>query len=252
MSLLKRASVIICALALMLLVGCGAGNDAANTIDKKFIGDLSGGLQERWKINEAEGSSRESLIKAVDAEIKHVEKYKNETFEDQALGEKAKKYCDNLEQSKKAAGYYDSDYSKYIEQWSELQDQRYILIEDFVNNHGLAVSSEYKKNLDDLVSRASSAKEKAEEKAAVEQLCKAMQFQPAENHEYQCVLENTTSYNFKSFSASINLLDNDGVIVNSTYTSVDNWAPGQKARFEFFTMDDFNSMDIKPSYYTVG
>ena len=46
---------------------------------------------------------------------------------------------------------------------------------------------------------------------------------------------------------NINLLDADGVVVQSTGDSVNNWEKGQKVKFSFSTPYEFASVSVKPS-----
>ena len=65
---------------------------------------------------------------------------------------------------------------------------------------------------------------------------------------YSAVVENTTDINFEFINLEINLLDADGVIVESTNSNINNFNSGSKARFEFDTMEDFDSYDIVASW----
>ena len=65
------------------------------------------------------------------------------------------------------------------------------------------------------------------------------------------MVENTTGLGFSSLSLTINLLDAEGVIVETTYANVDNFASGAKARLEFMTDKEFASTDISVQYYNL-
>lgn len=54
---------------------------------------------------------------------------------------------------------------------------------------------------------------------------------------------------FGTLGLAINLLDADEIIVESTYYTVNNFANGQKARIEFSTDKDFNSVDTQVDWY---
>ena len=62
---------------------------------------------------------------------------------------------------------------------------------------------------------------------------------------YSAVAKNTSGLNFSYFNLNINLLDKDGVIIESTSASVNNFSEGAKARFEFSTDKSFKKIDIK-------
>ena len=62
---------------------------------------------------------------------------------------------------------------------------------------------------------------------------------------YSAVVKNTTSDDFNYFAFNINLNDKDGVTVETTTASTDNWEAGTKHRFEFGTEKSFKSIEIK-------
>ena len=48
---------------------------------------------------------------------------------------------------------------------------------------------------------------------------------------YNAIVKNTSSIDFDSFVADVNLLDKDGVIVESTTVYVNSWKQGAKTKF---------------------
>ena len=60
---------------------------------------------------------------------------------------------------------------------------------------------------------------------------------------YVAVLENTSEYDIEFLSLNMNLLDADGVIVDTAYDSVEHVSKGQKVRIEFSTMEDIDAVD---------
>lgn len=66
---------------------------------------------------------------------------------------------------------------------------------------------------------------------------------------YEAVIENITDKTFEYFSIDINLLDVDGVIIESNYCSVNNFEPGKKAKIEFSTDAKFEKYELTSDYY---
>ena len=258
MALSLVAMVIVVAFG---LAACGAGQPAESSsgyADEQFVKDLSKALEARWSVTEASGSSskgsddadREMRSKAVDAELAVLEDYTGAKFEDSALQEKAIKYVNCLKDQKASLEYYSVDNSRYKEDWSKAYDARTQLIKDFVNNYSLTVSEKNAGMLNDLLTNAKLVSEKEDQQAAVDAICASIQFQPSDSEygkEYAAIVENTSSIDFSYFSINVNLLDADGVIVESTGDSVDNWEAGQKVRFTIHTLEDFASIIVKAS-----
>ena len=49
-----------------------------------------------------------------------------------------------------------------------------------------------------------------------------------------------------------NLFDKEDVILESTQDSVENWKPGTKARFEFFTSEKFNKYAVEQAEWSIS
>ena len=67
--------------------------------------------------------------------------------------------------------------------------------------------------------------------------------------DYEAVIENITDKTFETFNVDINLLDADGIILETAYAWVENFAPGKKAKLEFSTDTAFVSYEIVIDYY---
>ena len=67
--------------------------------------------------------------------------------------------------------------------------------------------------------------------------------------DYEAVIENITDKTFETFNVDINLLDADGIILETAYAWVENFAPGKKAKLEFSTDTAFESYEIVIDYY---
>lgn len=190
----------------------------------------------------------------INAELDVVKKYRDEKFEDSDLQELAIEYINCLNDQNDALEYLTVDYTKYSELHKEAYNKRTTIIKQMVDDYGLTVSDDYQSDLNDLLTNAKIVKEDEDKQAKIDALVSSIVFEVTEDDgygykTYGAVVENTTGIDFTSFGLSINLLDADGVIVESEYSSVENFNNGAKARFEFFTDVEFTSYQITVDYW---
>lgn len=268
---MKRVlSVLLAAvLCVGMLTGCGNTNSASTQkeehyADEDFMKDAAKALETRWKMNESdedkvytEGSDeqKELFSKWTQAELDILSEYEDEKFEDSKLKELAIQYINALKDQEEAMKYVTVDYLKFSEIWQSSYDLRTQIIAQLKEDYGLNVSEKYQSILDDLVTNAQLVTEEQTTKETVETFAKGIQFALEKDEyglkTYSTVVENTTGLGFSSLSLTINLLDAEGVIVETTYANVDNFASGAKARLEFMTDKEFASTDISVQYYNL-
>ena len=260
--------MLVVAMCFGMLAGCGKTNDTSaqkeeeKFADEDFMKDMAKSLETRWALNEAdanksytEGSEeqKELFSKWTKAELDIVQKYEDEKFENSKLKELAIQYINVLKTQEDAMKCVTVDYVKFSDIWQTNYDARTQIIAQLKNDYGLEVSKKYQSSLDDLLTNAQLVTDEQNTKNTVEEFIKSIQF-TVESDEYgmktcSAVVENTTGLGFKSLPLTINLLDADGVIVETTYSSVSNFAAGAKAKFEFMTTKEFTSTDINAEYY---
>lgn len=251
--------VILLLVFVISIIGIGCSNSEPETYDQDFLKSISTGLEERWKLNDeydklikdeklSEKEGIEYYKKFVKVELDNVEKYKDLNFEDSKLQELAISYINCLKQQQEALEYVNSNFEKFQSLWDEAYKERSKIIANLNENYELTISDNYKDTLQDVdkVSTQTKEYEKIEEKV------KNTKFKMVSSSygwkDYKAIIENTTSCNFEYFSININLIDKDGVIVESTFASVNNWKAGQKAKFEFSTDKDFETMSYELDY----
>lgn len=61
---------------------------------------------------------------------------------------------------------------------------------------------------------------------------------------YETTIKNTTSLTFEWFSFEVNLLDENGKILDTQTSKVTIWKPDQKRRFNFTTKEEFAAIDV--------
>ncbi|MBR3126035.1 MAG: FxLYD domain-containing protein [Mogibacterium sp.] len=243
-------SVVLCIIVASFLAACGAGS--SKTTDELFISAEAKGLQARWDLSdqhEKEGTTGgESFIACVDAELNPIAAYKDSEFEDEALGNLATEYIGILEKSKElASDYYDKNYETFSNEYTTLNQRRSQIIKAFSEDYQLPIDEDHTDTLKTFIADANLT-------SAVQDIISSTTFELAEDDygwkKYQAVVENTTDKTFDSFCYNINLVDKDGVVVETQNAYTENWKPGDKHRFEFSTEAEFDKIEIdKAEWY---
>lgn len=260
----------------LLSAGCSSNNNSKNEekkeeiqyADDQFIKDMSKGLQARWKLNEQDENKegydqidvqsseyKDMMLSYVQAELDCIEKYKDEKFKDSQLQEKAISYINLLTKHKEVCDYIPVDYyGKYLDEFQSIYNERSKIIEDMANNYGLTVEEKYQSNLDEFKTNSQLVQEQDALQNSITNMLNNIQFQEVNDDgygwkTYQAVVENTSGKDFSEFSVNINLLNADGVIVETQYDQVSNFANGAKAQFEFMTDKDFTSTQVTANWY---
>lgn len=261
----KNLLIFMAVLSTMAIVLCGCGNTNTKHAEKSteeqyadedFMKDLAAGLEKRWSIEEPEqytegdDTHKEYYTKLVDAEYDKVTPYLDKKFKDSTLQQKAISYINMIKQQKEALKYLQVDYDKYNKLWEEAYNERSKLIVDFVKNYGLTVSDEYKSDLDNFEVNAQEVEEKETKDNQVNEIMNHMNFKKNKSNsydwkEYNTTVENTSDIDFESFMVNVNLLDKEGVIVESTTVYVNNWKKGTKTKFTFSTDKEFDKISVE-------
>ena len=260
----------------LLSAGCSSNNNSKNEekkeeiqyADDQFIKDMSKGLQARWTLNEQDENKegydqidvqsseyKDMMLSYVQAELDCIEKYKDEKFKDSQLQEKAISYINLLTKHKEVCDYIPVDYyGKFLDEFQSIYDERSKIIEDMANNYGLTVEEKFQSNLDEFKTNSQLVQEQDALQNSITNMLNNIQFQEVNDDgygwkTYQAVVENTSGKDFSEFSVNINLLNADGVIVETQYDQVSNFANGARAQFEFMTDKDFTSTQVTANWY---
>lgn len=215
------------------------------------------GLESRWDITDnadyvTDDEMKETLGSAVKAELDSVEKYKDEKFEDSALQELVLKYINTLKAQEESLDYVSADPDKFNTDWQSAYEERTQMIDTFYNDYDLKVSEKYESDLEELLTKSKLVTEEANTKETIEKWIDSFAFTEVSDEygfkTYEAVVENTTGVDFDYISLSINLIDAEGVTLETTYASIDNVTNGAKVKFEFTTDAEFSSTEITPDY----
>lgn len=258
-------TTMIMIIGIICVVGCSSDSQSEATTEEYFADDdfmaaLSQGLEDRWSLDDGSeyeyytDEHKEIYTKYVNAELDKVEDFTTKKFKDTTLQEKAIKYINALKAQKEALDYVTVDPEQYEEKWGTAYNERSKLITEFVNNYNLTVSDDYANTLKEFEINAKEVEQNEEIKESIQEMLASVEFQ-AERDEYSDwvtytgVIENTAGVDFNSFEININLLDKDGMIVESLFDSISNLKKGQKAKIEFSTDQEFKTTSLEINYW---
>lgn len=146
------------------------------------------------------------------------------------------------------------DYDRYETEYSTIYDERSKVIKTMVDDYGMTVDEKYQDTLNDFITNSQLVTEQENTVAAVENMLKGIQFQVVEDmgdglKTYQTIVENITGLDFNTFNININLLDENGVIVESVWEQVNNFNNGAKVQVEFSTDKEFASTEVTGDWW---
>ena len=275
---MKKATVLLASCMIgtgLLFTGCSGSQQESKQeeeihyADEDFVKDMAKGLEARWTLNEQDESKegydaidlqsseyKDMMISYINAELDCIGKYKDEKFEDSKLQEETISYINLLNDHIEICDYIPVDYyGKYLEEFQPIYDGRSKIIQDMADNYGLTVSDKFQSNLDEFKTNSKLVQEKDAQEQAIESMLSNITFEEVPDEyagdwkTYQGVVENTTGSDFSTFAVNINLLNADGVIVETAYDQVSNFTNGAKAQFEFSTDKEFTSTEVTVQYY---
>lgn len=275
---MKKATVLLASCMIgtgLLFTGCSGSQQESKQeeeihyADEDFVKDMAKGLEARWTLNEQDESKegydaidlqsseyKDMMISYINAELDCIGKYKDEKFEDSKLQEETISYINLLNDHIEICDYIPVDYyGKYLEEFQPIYDGRSKIIQDMADNYGLTVSDKFQSNLDEFKTNSKLVQEKDAQEQAIDSMLSNITFEEVPDEyagdwkTYQGVVENTTGSDFSTFAVNINLLNADGVIVETAYDQVSNFTNGAKAQFEFSTDKEFTSTEVTAQYY---
>lgn len=236
------------------LVGCSSSDEGPKYCDQEFLTALTKGLSARWDTAAKEGETEEEYYsRLVATELSKIESYASQPFEDTKLQEKAVSYINLLKDQEEALTYINVDYIKYNEMWEKAYNARSLAIVDFINEYELTFPAKYEDTVKEFMTNAKLVEKNQQLESQVQQMADTIVFELVSKSygwaDYEAVIENITDKTFETFNVDINLLDADGIILETAYAWVENFAPGKKAKLEFSTDTAFESYEIVIDYY---
>lgn len=250
---MKKIFAILVSFILILSLGACSSSEE-KTYDNQFLKDLSKGLMMRWDTQTEQDETEETYYnRLVDGELEYVSQYADKKFEDLKLQERAIAYINLLNMQKDALTYYSADYSRFSKMWEQAYNDRTQAIKVFIDEYDIKFNSKYDEIVSSIASNAKAADESDLLEEKVSEMVSMVNFKKVKTSYsysyYEYIIENITDKTFSSFSLDINLLDADGVIVDTEYVYVNNFSPKQKAKLEFSTDVKFEKYEITADYY---
>lgn len=233
--------IIALVLSTVMIFGC-----EKESVDDQYLSAMKKGLQSRWNLtdsneNSDKSDSKEAWKSYFDAEYNEINRFKSKKFENKKLQKTAKEYIGLIQKSEDALKYFDND-AKFAAEIDDITNQRAAIIYELHKSNKLDFDDKYKDDASDMY-------ETGKTYLAVQKILKTTKFKLEKNDygykTYSAVVKNTTSDDFNYFAFNININDKDGVTVETTTASTDNWEAGTKHRFEFGTEKSFKSIEIE-------
>lgn len=226
-----------------ICIHCGHDERPA---DDRFPEALAAGLEQRWQLEGALKEDKEYVWTAEDwadcfnAEYSLLQSFREEKFQDEALGEAALSYIGSIEASLTALEHFGTEAWEDAYHNDAYQDQTVALLE--INDlRPITVSEDYAENLERMLHNGEIIK-------LVRPLFDQVLFlhinTMGDSQVYETTLRNTSSLKFLWFSFDVQLKDEEGNVLTTETIKVENWKPDEKKRFKFTTQETFAAVDV--------
>lgn len=264
---MKKIVLLLSVLSSLFIVsGCGNNDNKAKTTnstkeeyaDKAFLEDFKQGLYDRWDYNENSNDTdyAEYYKNLADKELNHVAKYKDKKFKDSTLQEYAIKYINILKKSK---SFDDDTYNRYellfdedkTNDYYKLYVERTGLIKDIVEKYKIKFDKKHEESYKGIINNNSKAVKDAEKDTKIKAIVENLSFEKKDDNYYEAIAENNSGYNISNLELSINLLNSDGVVVDTTNDYIQNIENGQKFVVKIYadSNTNFSSTKVEVTYY---
>ena len=235
-----------------ICVHCGHDERPA---EDRFPDMLAAGLQERWQLEAQlqeretapEGEETEPYVRTREdwenlfaAEYTRIAPFKQEKFQDEAMEAAALRYIGSIEASVDALEHFGTDQweDEYFNGAYWEQANALYLVNAL---RPISVAEEHQETLTDLLINGEIIN-------MVRPLLDQVMFLHVGTNnagkKYETTIKNTTSLNFEWFSLDVNLLDEDGKIMDTETVKVITWKPDQRKRFNFTTDQEFSGIEV--------
>lgn len=226
-----------------ICVHCGYDG---RTAEERFPDVLAAGLENRWQLEstlqeyEDYDLTKEDWANLFAAEYDQVSSFKTETFQDEALEALAQRYIKLLEDAQETLDLFGTD------QWEDQYQngiywKQLVTLFEINNLRPVVVAEEYQQNLTQLLTNGEIVN-------MVYPLLDQIFFlhinTTAHGEQYETTVKNTTSLTFVWFSLDVNLLDENGTVLETENIKTYNWKPEEKKRFNFTTDTEFAAIDV--------
>jgi hypothetical protein len=238
---------MVAMMATVALFGCSA-NESKST-DEQFVEAVGKGLEARWAISDSTDDrlTTDLMNQAISKERDAVKEFREANFENEELGENAEAYFEALDELKGE----DYNSSSGLERWMRNYNMRCAALYNINEIKEIPVSQNKQSNLDELLNDGKTAAAALDLMEKVDFVKQEPEYPGQSYIEYKAVVENSSSVNFSYFTYQINLVDQDGVVIENTTASTNDWAAGTKHAFEFTTDKKFEKMEISSCWWNL-
>lgn len=263
-----RSNVVLPALVLVLagsLTACSPGASSGSAepdyADDEAMAVVADGLEARFDVADehdesGEESTSESYAEAIQAELDYVEPLKKCPFEDSKLQEGILAYANVLDDSMTAVDTYPINSQEFYDAWTDLYNERTVMLKNFVDNYGLEVDFAHEDTLKDMLRNANTVTEQRETEEALDALVSTIVFEKQDDgygfYTYTATVQNTSGINLENVSLTLGLYDSAGVKADETFTSCSSWAAGETVVFDAMSQTDAAQIKVSLDYYTIA
>lgn len=207
----------------------------ALTTDGGFLISLGQGVSD-WIQYEESNTPENSkyYLDLVDLEFSRVSDYETLLFDDSKLQNYARDYIENLNDLRKAVGYYGTDQTEFTKQWEKYYNRRLVHLWKIDSDYGFEDNEVYTRFFEELPPIAQQAQEREEVNFALAEILQTIKVETVDEDgvlSHSCILENKSDLTFKSLTIHMEILDSDGnIVTRADIGPVENWQPGQTVK----------------------
>ncbi|VEE22033.1 Uncharacterised protein [Streptococcus equinus] len=254
---MKKIFLGFLTIACLVLVGCSKKTNEKTYYDDKFMSSLAKGLEARWDYvdNNDDDESKKFYTTAIQKELDEVNKYSDLSFKDSKLQEAAISYINSLKKCKETARTFGAD--SFYEKWSDAYDNRTEVLNKINKIKKIKVSKANQSNLDELLASGKEVQNNNKAKEQVNNLINSLSFAKDEENsfeeygEYTATVTNNTELIIEDLSVVAKLKNDQGVVVDEAYLSLNNWTPNETRQVEFGTDKTFSTIEYSIDYIEI-
>ena len=220
--------------------------------DVRFPEKLVDGLEKRWALMRLAGMKMKypdmahaetavQMERFLRAEYDLLEEFRDDVFENEALGIAAYRYIDGLAAGIEALEFFGTEEweSKYPNAGYQQQLRSLFEINAMIP---LQVIESEQNSLDFMLQYGDII---VQSYTLIDQVMFLDVSVSQTQKKFETTITNTTELTYKWFLFHIDLMDADGNLVGTETAKVYNWAPGKRVRFTFYTTKEFAEMEVK-------
>lgn len=247
----KRLILLVALCFLILLCACGGAKN-----DEAFLKNLEKGLGERWTeadsyIAATDSDYRKHLGELVEMELSAIGDVSEYSFDDPLLKDYAEAYYDALMEQKEGCQYYGLDDDRYTEMFTKSGYQaRCVVLYHISQDYTLFDGSKYEDTYEEMLVIGRVYLEEQKKLEGLTAVCSDnLTIEALGGTDYKVLFTNDTQYDFTDLTLSYNLYDEDGVLLDTASSYIDNCAAGASVKPSVWISESFTSCEVRFEYY---